>query len=123
MRRHGQCVCSGKHDADDVTRLEQMLNRVQRDLGGQVGSFRLKGARHRFTGRSSVVAFADGMWGGDYALKFYADLEAAQTEFAIYRQAPVRPCAPFPARGQPYCVCIIASARGRARGVSTGAAR
>lgn len=83
-------MCRGKHDADDVTRLEQMLNRVQRDLGGQVGSFRLKGARHRFTGRSSVVAFADGMWGGDYALKFYADLEAAQTEFGIYRQAPVR---------------------------------
>jgi hypothetical protein len=73
-----------------VTKLEQLLGRVQRELGGQVGSFRLKGTRHRFTGRSSLVAFADGMHGGEFALKFYCDPEAAQTEFAIYRQATVR---------------------------------
>jgi hypothetical protein len=86
----GLC-CRGKYDADDITKLEQTLNRVQRELGGQVGSFRLKGPRQRFNGRSSVVAFADGMWGGEFALKFYADADAAQTEFAIYRQATVRP--------------------------------
>jgi hypothetical protein len=80
----------GKYDSDIVAKLEQLLNRVQRDLGGQVGSFRLKGSRHRFTGRSSVVAIADGMFGGDFALKFYADLEDAQREFSIYRQGPVR---------------------------------
>jgi hypothetical protein len=72
-----------------MTKLEQVLNRVQRELGGQVGSFRLKGIRHRFTGRSSLVAFADGMWGGEFALKFYSDREAAQNEFTIYRQATV----------------------------------
>lgn len=75
-----------------MTKLEQVLNRVQRELGGQVGSFRLKGIRHRFTGRSSLVAFADGMWGGEFALKFFSDTEAAQTEFNIYRQATVRTC-------------------------------
>jgi hypothetical protein len=72
-----------------MSKLEQLLNRVQRDLGGQVGSFRLKGPRQRFTGRSSVLAFADGMFGGDFALKFYANLDDAQREFAIYRHGPV----------------------------------
>jgi hypothetical protein len=32
------------------------------------------------------------MWGGEYALKFYADADAAATEFGIYRQATVRAC-------------------------------
>lgn len=86
------CMCCRNKDTegDAMTKLEQVLNRVQRELGGQVGSFRLKGIRHRFTGRSSLVAFADGMWGGEFALKFYSDVDAAKTEFAIYRQAEVR---------------------------------
>lgn len=88
----------GRYDGDDITKLEQLLGRVQRELGGQVGSFRLKGARHRFTGRSSLVAFADGMHGGEFALKFYCDPEAAQTEFAIYRQATVRAASREPRR-------------------------
>ena len=75
---------------DKVTAVERLLNRAQQELGGQVGSFRLKGARYRFAGRSSVVAFAEGMWGGDYALKFYCDPAAAEREFNIYRQATVR---------------------------------
>lgn len=91
MAKSVVCVCRNKDtEGDAMTKLEQVLNRVQRELGGQVGSFRLKGIRHRFTGRSSLVAFADGMWGGEFALKFYSDVEAAQTEFAIYRQAEVR---------------------------------
>lgn len=95
-----------------MTKLEQVLNRVQRELGGQVGSFRLKGIRHRFTGRSSLVAFADGMWGGEFALKFYSDVEAAQTEFAIYRQAEVR----MQQHSQRGCVCVCVRDR-RPKGI------
>lgn len=98
-----------------MTKLEQVLNRVQRELGGQVGSFRLKGIRHRFTGRSSLVAFADGMWGGEFALKFFSDPEAAQTEFNIYRQATVRPPPLHPLPGVPlHQTRLCAALRSRA---------
>lgn len=73
-----------------VIAMETILDRNQAEMGGQIGSYRLHGPEHRFAGRTSVVAFADGMWGGQYALKFYCEPDAAMREFSLYQKAPVR---------------------------------
>jgi hypothetical protein len=75
---------------DAIASMEALLDRTQTELEGQVGSYRLQGSRHRFAGRTSVVAFADGMWGGQFAIKFYCEPDAAKREFAIYQKATVR---------------------------------
>lgn len=91
-------LCRGMDMDDAIADMEAILDRTQEELGGQVGSYRLQGPKHRFTGRTSVVAFADGMWGGQFALKFYCEPDAAKREFAIYQKATVRPRRP--------CLCL-----------------